>query len=86
MVQLRDFRIPEDELDRILRSLVAHSDEYNQFLAQAGETRAILSDVQPDTLRQHLLDTLDEDVNIRKQNCVKKIMHIVADIKAYRTL
>lgn len=86
MIQLRDFNIPAEELDRILRSLVAHSDEYNQFLVQAGETRASLSNVQPDTLRQHLLNTLDEDVNIRKQNCVKRIMHIVADIKAYRKL
>ena len=84
MVQLKDFTIPEDDLNRILRSLVSHAAEYQSFLLDAGNTRATLSDVAPDSLRQHLLDTLDEDVSIRKQACIKKLFYIISDITSFQ--
>lgn len=85
MVQLRDFRIPEDELDNILRSLITHTEEYNNLITDIGNTRALIEREVPNpAVRQPMLDSLDDTISLKKQSCIKRIFCVINSIKEYR--
>lgn len=87
LIDLNSFTsFTQDELNRILRSLVTHAEEFKQYQSAFIKISQSAPSLSPSfTVQANYLEAAKEEMKHGQTNCVHRILSIIADIQKHST-